>query len=110
MTDRHDTAQGRVDLDPETLRSAAERLDALASRVEAALDRIAPVSAPTPAGADEVSQAAATALGEQTGILHDRLADATSGIRADATDLRRHAEAYESTDRANADRFREVRR
>lgn len=108
MPDQH--SDSRIDLDPETLRSAAARLDAVAGRIEAVVARVTPVSDLSPAAADEVSQAARSALAEQSGGLRGRLGGAADGIRADAADLRRHADGYESADQANAEHFRGVRR
>ena len=98
----------RVELDPDTMREAAGHLHTMAGRVETLLERVSAFSEPAPAGADEVSQAAADKLAVMSSGLRDALREFVEGTSEDARTLQETADAYEAVDTDNAHRFEQI--
>lgn len=103
-TDRHELA-----VDPAALTASADRMDALADRLRAALTAVERAGNPVPAGGDEVSVWAAGTLGRESDELLSAVTDTTARMRADASGLRGHAAAYERTEDANTEILAGVR-
>lgn len=99
-------SENNLSVDPHELRSAAQRLDVLASRLRGALADAEQPSALPAAGSDEVSVRAARTFTSVARDIDDDGNSAVLELQKIAAVLRAQARAYESAEDSNAVAFR----
>ena len=99
-------SDNKLAVDPHELRSAAHRLDELASRLHGALAKAGQQTTVSAAGGDEVSVRAASTFNTVARGFDDDGDSAVLELRKIAAVLRAQANAYGSVEDANAVAFR----